>query len=790
MISKTLLSLCAGIALLASARADSLVPKFDDSIPPASPAGDTNAFPTAIPCGKTLLIPVAASNPSGGALTCTATSSNPSVMVRVRTGDPVLNLGITHSAATSGTSADLSFSGTLQLMLFREFAPKAAGTIGGLAQAGYYDHVVFHRIIPGFMAQGGDPDGTGGGGPGFTFEHEFKLPLLFTGKGQLAMARLGNDEDSNGSQFFVTYNNNNRSALDLNYTLFGQLLRGWDTFYQMSKVTSRLDLPLNSPAQDATNDDASHPLSDVTITSAKVTQTNDAVLILSATGAGSSTITVTITDSAALASGTATPLTSSTSFTVMAVADTFNDPAVLPPPADAVIDYKKKGTFLLQAQDLEFDARGYGYDLLTSATDNWTTTATGFGASLKLEIMGNPAEFTGTTDVHVVAAQIDQNSQGTGAARHDNWIFRVGLGDKALTPIPANLSLASGTSPALIVAGSFLDKDGNDTAASFLKAEINWGDGSVSTGSTAAITKDLKNSKLYTVSGSHAYAKPGIYPLAVSAYSAQGATAKMVGVANVSDGTMLLKGYALSAKDGKVSKAQVATFQDLAPALPTDYKPIIDWGDGVRTSGSVVKVSGSTFFKVIGSHRYADSATYPVSVSLAKAAETETAWSTANAYHISKPAFLPPFPQAHLTAPDPSNLSFVIASMNSNGQLTAPTGSSSDLVAMSGQATIRNIGSATSLPATLYFYVTGTDGTLATTTQLGTHLVIPAIKPGSQATVKFKNVVWPDHSGYNFDYVGRSIVLQCVWTDPLAKLEFAVDFGPYIQTGRLRKPGT
>lgn len=132
MFPKSLLALCACAFLTSFAHA---TPQFDDTIPPATPSGDIG-FPTQIPIGKTLLIPVAASNPGGGALVYSATSSNSNVMVRVRTGNPVLNLAVNHPAysGTDYSTPDISVSGTLQLMLFREFTPTTAGLIAGMAR--------------------------------------------------------------------------------------------------------------------------------------------------------------------------------------------------------------------------------------------------------------------------------------------------------------------------------------------------------------------------------------------------------------------------------------------------------------------------------------------------------------------------------------------------------------------------------------------------------------------------------------------------------------------------------
>ena len=94
----------------------------------------------------------------------------------------------------------------------------------GLVEANFYDNLTFHRVVPDFVIQGGDPPGDGTGGPGFQFDDEFHPDAIFTGDAQLAMANSG--KDTNGSQFFVTIGP--QRHLDFNHTIFGQLVRGRD----------------------------------------------------------------------------------------------------------------------------------------------------------------------------------------------------------------------------------------------------------------------------------------------------------------------------------------------------------------------------------------------------------------------------------------------------------------------------------------------------------------------------------------------------------------------------------
>ncbi|MDL1919516.1 peptidylprolyl isomerase, partial [Chloroflexi bacterium CFX5] len=103
-------------------------------------------------------------------------------------------------------------------------APITVNSFVFLACKGFYDGVTFHRVLEGFMAQGGDPTGTGMGGPGYEFVNE-NSDLTFDKEGVVAMANSG--PDTNGSQFFITFAP--QPMLDGGYTIFGQVIEGMDT---------------------------------------------------------------------------------------------------------------------------------------------------------------------------------------------------------------------------------------------------------------------------------------------------------------------------------------------------------------------------------------------------------------------------------------------------------------------------------------------------------------------------------------------------------------------------------
>lgn len=119
--------------------------------------------------------------------------------------------------------------GDIVIQLFPDKAPLAVNSFLFLARQGWYDGVTFHRVIPGFAAQAGDPSGTGRGNPGYFFDNE-NSDLLFTRPGMVGMANSG--PNTNGSQFFITF----APAAHLNgyYTIFGQVIRGLDVAEQLS----------------------------------------------------------------------------------------------------------------------------------------------------------------------------------------------------------------------------------------------------------------------------------------------------------------------------------------------------------------------------------------------------------------------------------------------------------------------------------------------------------------------------------------------------------------------------
>ena len=121
--------------------------------------------------------------------------------------------------------------GSIQVELYPDDAPKTVDNFVKLANDGFYDRVIFHRVIPDFMIQGGDPTGTGSGGPGYTFEDEFNDYRVE--RGALAMANAG--PNTNGSQFFIV---TTKAApwLDGKHTVFGRVTEGMDVVDTISEL--------------------------------------------------------------------------------------------------------------------------------------------------------------------------------------------------------------------------------------------------------------------------------------------------------------------------------------------------------------------------------------------------------------------------------------------------------------------------------------------------------------------------------------------------------------------------
>lgn len=137
--------------------------------------------------------------------------------------------------------------GTIEILLFDELVPKTVENFVGLAQKGYYNGIIFHRVIENFMIQGGDPTGSGRGGESFwgkSFADEFNMELKHETPGVLSMANAG--PNTNGSQFFITLVPT--PWLDGKHSIFGHVLKGMEVVEAIGKVAT--SQPFNKPLND------------------------------------------------------------------------------------------------------------------------------------------------------------------------------------------------------------------------------------------------------------------------------------------------------------------------------------------------------------------------------------------------------------------------------------------------------------------------------------------------------------------------------------------------------------
>ncbi|MFN7313241.1 MAG: peptidylprolyl isomerase [Bacteroidota bacterium] len=125
------------------------------------------------------------------------------------------------------TSAEIhTIKGVMKVSFYDQDAPNTVANFVKLAKDGYYDGTTFHRVIPDFVIQGGDPTGSGAGGPGYSIKCELTGGNQYHDKGVLSMAHRG--RDTGGSQFFICHNRQNTQHLDRNHTCFGKVVEGLD----------------------------------------------------------------------------------------------------------------------------------------------------------------------------------------------------------------------------------------------------------------------------------------------------------------------------------------------------------------------------------------------------------------------------------------------------------------------------------------------------------------------------------------------------------------------------------
>lgn len=131
------------------------------------------------------------------------------------------------------TAEIVTAKGTMKVEFFDKDAPNTVDNFIKLSKDGFYDGLTFHRVIPNFVIQGGCPQGTGAGGPGYKIDCELDGENQFHDRGVLSMAHAG--RNTGGSQFFICHSRDNTAHLDRNHTVFGKVVEGLDIIDQIKQ---------------------------------------------------------------------------------------------------------------------------------------------------------------------------------------------------------------------------------------------------------------------------------------------------------------------------------------------------------------------------------------------------------------------------------------------------------------------------------------------------------------------------------------------------------------------------
>jgi cyclophilin family peptidyl-prolyl cis-trans isomerase len=282
--------------------------------------------------------------------------------------------------------------GDMVFELFDDKVPRVTGAIGGLAEDGVYDGVIFHRVIDDFVIQGGDPTGTGFGDPSIPdFDDQFHVDLQHTSEGMLSMAKTSID-DTNSSQFFIT--DVPTRFLDFNHSVFGRLTEGENVRQIISQI-----------ATSATD----RPLEDIVMQSVDifVDQENGLVSLIAPEGAsGQSDITVTVTD--------ANGLSSSRTFQVTVVPDTQNGGPFLADIPEVRTTVNTPVQVQLRAIDPEGDAVTFSANAAGDTEFDVTLDTDTGDAHLATVTVTPPADFTGELELDVSIRPTERSDTGRG----------------------------------------------------------------------------------------------------------------------------------------------------------------------------------------------------------------------------------------------------------------------------------------------------------------------------------------------------------------------------------------
>jgi cyclophilin family peptidyl-prolyl cis-trans isomerase len=498
-----------------------------------------------VPAGKSLIIPITATVTNGRPLSFTITGSTNAMPIVMHTNNPFWKLNVAQACAPGAPGAfQTLFRGSLvwvtnvgdmTFMLFPEYASNTVSIFQGLLNSGFYNsNTIFHRVINGLIIQGGDPLTNGFGGLVFQYNDEFNPQAIFSGNGQLALANSGKNTD--GSQFFVTEAPNR--AWDFQYTIFGQLLRGFD-------VLTNIEMT----AVDNTTDN--RPLANEIITQASlVPDTSDTVITLVVTNVAGVTnkITVIADDGAG---GRAT-----NTFTATSVADASSNSQPFffgNTVTNIVAPVNKTLTNVIIALEMDSEPLYWFpfYGNAESQTNSFPSdvTTNSILKSLAYNVTNSDGQIQffikpATNFVGQVVFQFVVSSSSSWGFDFQNnfplppWYYQTFYFTFGDTPISAQASVPPpqwpGTFTNLLLA-TFTNGVSASAVTNFT-ASIQWGDDSITAG---AITTNTARMKL--VLGSHTYTNSGVYPIAITIQSGLGVTAVVTNAITVVPSLSLMR---------------------------------------------------------------------------------------------------------------------------------------------------------------------------------------------------------------------------------------------------------
>jgi cyclophilin family peptidyl-prolyl cis-trans isomerase len=488
-----------------------------------------------VPAGKSLIVPITATVTNGRPLTFTITGSTNVMAIVTHTNDPFWKLNVAQACAPNapgsfqtlfrGSWVTVTNVGDLTFMLFPEYASNTVSIFQGLSDSGFYNsNTIFHRVINGFMIQGGDPLTNGTGGLVFQYNDEFNPQAIFSGYGQLALANSGKNTD--GSQFFVTEAPYRYG--DFQYTVFGQLVRGFDVLTNIE--TTPVDANNRPLANEIITQASMAPdRTDTVITLLATNRTGvtNKVTIVADDGAGGRTTNTFIAISETDSNSNSQPFFYGTTVTNVAG------------PANKTL------TNFLNAVELDSeplywtpffgDAASETNSSLTYVTNkilfkSLTYNVTNSGGQLQFYV--KPAtNFVGQVSFLFVVSSSSSwyfdYYYGLTLPPYYLLTYYFTFGD---TPIHAQATATPPQSPGAftnLLLATFTNGVAGSAITNF-SASIQWDDDSITPGVIATNTARMKE-----VLGSHDYNNSGIYPIAITIQSELGVTAVVTNAVTV-----------------------------------------------------------------------------------------------------------------------------------------------------------------------------------------------------------------------------------------------------------------